>query len=335
FNSLHFEVTTTSEAGMSGLLSDAVTRVLIIVNHVVLSSIVGILGTIANVINICVFVKQGLTNSMNASLFAMAVSELCSLVTLLWLNVCINPYISVVETSFVFTEILYLTAGWPHGCSARITSWITVYITAERCLSITLPLRIKRLVTPRRSAAILTLIYAVNILTLVPEYSTVYYDWKFYPARNKTMVGLAFRGNRPVTDGLTFAFHAGMSLCAFVCVIVFTSVLVNQLRRTSKWRRKSAPDQQQLGSLSTRDKKAVSLIILVALSLIVCYTPTVSLSVMSICLPGFSVVGKEANLFNAAWSFGFLFHAINSNVNIILYYKMSSKYREKFNQLFK
>ncbi|CAL1534771.1 unnamed protein product, partial [Lymnaea stagnalis] len=310
-----------------GLLSDHAREIFIIVNHVVLSTAIGLFGVGANVINMAVFVRQGLTNSINISFFAMAVSDLCALVTLLWLNICLNPYIANVDSPIVFVEIQYLTAGWPHGCAARITSWITAYVTAERCLSIVLPLKVKQIVTPRRTTVILVLIYVINILTLVPEYSTVYFAWNSYPGKNHTMLGLAFRSNRPVTEGLVFTFHAAFAILSFTANVVFTSILVTRLKTSAKWRRKSTVDNEQSEIKAARDKKTMTMIILVAIILIICYTPTVVFSIVSTMVPEFGVVGRQSNIFHAAWSFAFLTHSINSSINIFLYYSMSSKYK--------
>lgn len=108
---LEFVQTSTSGSLVRGYLTDSQRQVFIIVNHVVLSTGIGLFGVGANVINICVFLKQGLSSSINISFFAMAISDMCSLVSLLWLNVCLNPYIDQLDSPFVFIEIQYLTAG--------------------------------------------------------------------------------------------------------------------------------------------------------------------------------------------------------------------------------
>ncbi|KAH9505275.1 hypothetical protein Btru_059120 [Bulinus truncatus] len=310
-----------------GLVSDGTKETIVIINHVVLSSAIGLFGVGANVINMCVFVRQGLNNSMTISFFATAVSDLCSLVTLLWLNVCLNPYIDNLGLPVVFTEVQYLSAGWPHGCAARITSWITAYIAAERCLSIVFPLKIKQIITPGRTTVVILVIYVVNILTLVPEYATVFFDWNFYPSKNKTMIGLAFRSNRREAEGLVFTFHGALAVLSFVAVVVCTSVLVDKLRSSAEWRKTSTFDPVQNNNTAARDRKTMTMVILVATNLIICYTPTVSFSIASSLVPDFNVVGRQYNLFHAAWSFAFLSHSINSSVNIFFYYKMSSKYR--------
>ncbi|CAL1529879.1 unnamed protein product [Lymnaea stagnalis] len=159
------------------------------VNHVALSSAIGLFGIGANIFNMCVFLKQGLTNSMNISFFAIAISDLCAM---------LNPYIDRVDSPLEFDEMQYLTAGWPNGTAARITCWVTAYITDERCLSIALSLKVKRLVTTPRTSFIIFLIYLINILSLVPEYASVYFGWNFYPSRNRSLLGLAWLSE--VTD---------------------------------------------------------------------------------------------------------------------------------------
>ncbi|KAK0048518.1 G-protein coupled receptor [Biomphalaria pfeifferi] len=172
--------------------------------------------------------------------------------------------------------------------------------------------------------------YLANIDT---EYSSAYYDWTFNVAKNKTVFGLVFRSNRPQTDGLSFLFHGSFTLISFFSVVTFTSVL--ELRRTSKWRHRAVNSGKQTATMSKRDRKKMIMVVLVATSLIVCFVPTVVLSIVTISVSEFSVVGKEVNLFNTGWSFGFLLHSVNSNVHFILYYKMSSKFRSTYQSLFR
>lgn len=67
------------------LVTDDCRRVFEIVNHVVLIGFICVFGITTNIANIVVFCKQGLNNTMNISLFGIAISDLSSLVTLGWL----------------------------------------------------------------------------------------------------------------------------------------------------------------------------------------------------------------------------------------------------------
>ncbi|KAK0056412.1 allatostatin-A receptor, partial [Biomphalaria pfeifferi] len=71
----------------------------------------------------------------------LAVSDVGMLGTLVWLNLCFNPLFHNLDLPFDSVEIQYLTAGWPHVVFTQITSWITAFITLERCLCIALPLK--------------------------------------------------------------------------------------------------------------------------------------------------------------------------------------------------
>ncbi|XP_059177673.1 type-1 angiotensin II receptor B-like [Physella acuta] len=309
--------------------------IVVLVNRIFLCALIGLFGIVANVINIRVFLSQGLNNSVNICFLAVAFTDLFRIVTVQWMNVCSNPLIDQLNAPIIFQDIQYLTGGWPHACAIRITIGITAYITAERCLCILLPLKIKTLITPKRTSFILLLIYLFNFLALVPEYATVYFDWRFNLENNKTLLGLAFRENRPAVQGLAFMFHGTISMISLIAVIAFTSVLVVKLKVNSKWRKSAVNlNLTQTDLISNRDKNAIALVVTVATVLIICYTPIVIFSLVSTIVPDFSVSGRQANLFHATWSFGFLFSTFNASINIFLYYKMSSKYRKHFHSIF-
>ncbi|XP_059177845.1 growth hormone secretagogue receptor type 1-like [Physella acuta] len=307
-----------------------------VVNYVILGTVIGLFGIVANIINIIIFYRQGLKTTVNVSLFALAISDLCSLLTLQWFNICVNPLFENADDLFpmMASEVIYLTAGIPHDCFARITCWITVYITAERCLCITFPLKIKQLITPTRTTVIISLIYILMMASFTPEYATAYIGWKYYASKNRTLLGLKFTSHRKQVEGLTFLLYGILGKLSFVAVVFFTVILVVVLRKKTIWRRKSIYGHQNSESISNRDKKTINMIIIIAIILIVCYTPGTILSLVTFFVPDFSIVGNYVNLFFAVWSFGFLFETINSSVNIFLYYKMSSKYRRSFCGMF-
>lgn len=316
------------------ILGSSAKVLFVFINCRVLATIVVLFGIASNVNNSVVFYRQGLGNSMNISFFSLSLSNLFSVAALLWMNFCNTIIVKYLEFYNIFNDIVYLTGGWPSGCALRITSWLTAYIAAERCICVALPLKIKNIVTPLRTVLIITAITVVNVLALVPEYASVYYDWVYSPEKNRTVLGLAFRSNRAETKGLVFTFHAALAVTSLVAVVTFTFVLILQLRQRSNWRQSSLANSKQNEAISTRDKRAVTLVISVAILLIVCYTPIVSISLGSSFAPDFSVAGRQANLFNACWSFAFLLGAISSSTKIVFYYMMSTKYRRTLKKIF-
>ncbi|KAH9505318.1 hypothetical protein Btru_059247 [Bulinus truncatus] len=304
-----------------------------LVNNGIVCTLIGTLGLVANVINMAVFYRQGLNTSTNISLFSMAVSDIIRILCVEWANICFNPYIENLRTPILFDEIFYITGGWPVGCACRITLYITVFITAERCLCIVFPLTIKTLITYRQTRIFVVFIYSVHALTLAPEYSSIYLSWQFNKERNDTVLGVAFRANRSLTKGVTFMLHVILIIIGLLCLIFLTATLVIQLRRQTKWRMQNSGHNRQSGSLSNRDRKSIALVIVVATSVSVCYIPIASLSLVTVFVPDFYVGGKYFNVFRDSWAFAFLIGIINSSSNIIIYYKMNSKFRKTFEEM--
>lgn len=315
------------------LVNDSDREVYMVVNYVLITAAISLFGLAANIMNIVIFFKQGFHNTMNITFFGLAISDLGSLLGLLWGGVCVNPLFINSNVDIVPPEILHLTSGIPHICFVRITGWITVFVTAERCLCITIPLKIKQIITPKVTTATVSTIYIAIMLSFVPEFQTTYFGWKFYPERNKTLLGLVFTSDRKSAEGVVFFLYSILGSTSFVAMIVFTVVLVVKLKQKTKWRRKANIDRGRSETISSRER-TMNMVVLIATVLIVCYTPGVAVSMASFFKPEFSVIGNEMNIFYVAWSFVFIFEALNSSVNIFLYYKMSTKYRETFHEVF-
>ncbi|XP_059177661.1 FMRFamide receptor-like [Physella acuta] len=318
----------------SNLLDDNTRHMFELVVYVFLSSILGVLGVFGNVVNIIIFYRQGLNNTVNISFTGLAISDLSSLVTLLWFDVCVNPLFAYSGIPMVTSEVQHLSGGWPRACFARITTWITVYITAERCLCIASPLKVKKIITPKRTTVILCSIYIFTILPLIPEYSTAYLSWQWDDNFNTTVLRLGFTPNRHEMEGLTSLVYFIYVLLSYFSVVLLTGILVYKLKQKTKWRQESTFDNLQSEKLSNRDRKTISMVIVIASVLIACCALPVGLYIVGFVIQGFGVIGEYSNFFFVTWSFAFLTEAFNATINTVLYYKMSSKYKEKFNELF-
>ncbi|KAK0051139.1 growth hormone secretagogue receptor type 1 [Biomphalaria pfeifferi] len=314
-------------------LSDTDRQIFIIANHVIIGMTICLLGIVGNCLSITVFLKQGLRISVNLSLFAMSVSDLISLIFQVWHNFCLNPYLELADLPVDFLTVQILTAGSPNIAMTRITSWITMYITAERCLSVLLPLRIRNVVTFKRTVVILLFCYSINLSFYLPVYSASSLGWRFYPSLNKTMFAFSENNSTLVVSLLMNVSHFYLSVIAFICNVIFTAILVVSLKKKSEWRRSATFVGDQNEALTSRDKKTVTMVIVVAAILIVCYSPGVTSCFVEIFVPDFYIFAKQKNVFHVIWSFCFMFHSINASINVIVYYKMSSKYRATLNKI--
>ncbi|CAG5123819.1 unnamed protein product, partial [Candidula unifasciata] len=88
------------------------------------------LGLIVNILNIIIFIRQGFKESVNVSLFLLTISDLGSLVFVFFLNL--------------------------------VTTGTTAWIAMERCLCIITPLKVKSLITSRRTVVFVCVLYLIS-----------------------------------------------------------------------------------------------------------------------------------------------------------------------------
>ncbi|XP_013095633.2 uncharacterized protein LOC106079061 [Biomphalaria glabrata] len=302
-------------------------------HRIILCTITGSFGLVSNIINICVFARQGLNSSINISFFALAITDVFRIVAVNWMNLCSSHIIQSLDVSFVLVELSYRTASWSIRCANRITMFTAVFITAERCLCIMVPLKVRKIVPPFKSVAVLITIDVFNVFGFVHECMSGNYSWTFAATQNKTLIALKVRSNSAENEGMAFTLHAVLMSAGLLCVVVFTAVLVVKLNQKTQWRLESTSDDRQRETFKTKDRKTVKMVILVAAVMVVCYTPAVMLSVVSASCPEFNVTGPLASLFHGVWTVVFVLGTVNASVNIFIYYSMSTKYKEDLKQL--
>ncbi|XP_012937356.1 neuropeptides capa receptor-like [Aplysia californica] len=322
-------------------ISDSAREVFELINYVIICPCITLFGIVANVINMVVYAKMGLTDPVNITLFSLAISDLLSLITLVWHAICYNPLFRYSDIPFESVEVDFLTAGWPHLIFSRITSCLTAFITVERCLCVTIPLKVKLLLTARRTRILILGMYFVLITSSCPIYYTTRLDWKFYPSRNRTLLGHVFIENRETIERVSFALNnVFIPMASFATVAICTGILVHKLRVKSKWRESTtAPGVGSSKNTSLRDQRIVQMVIFLSAIFIVCFLPTtVAFLAAAAMQPVYKLDGTgvmHLNSFIVTLTFSFILESINSSVNIFVYLKMSSRYKQVFNQLFR
>ncbi|CAG5131715.1 unnamed protein product [Candidula unifasciata] len=318
-------------------ISDNTRTYLDVVFYVLVQGSISLLGSAGNILNILVFVKQGFKDTVNCSLMALSLSDLGSLVTLTWMSICYLPEFRFSGIEFESLDIQYLTACWPHGSFARITSCITAYISFERCLCTALPLKVKTIITPARTLIIMASIFLMQFSVVSLVFYSVRLGPVYYLRRNTTLVGLVYIDNGPYLENMAFSIDIGIQIFSFVIVAICTMILIQSLIRNRKWRnsatQSAVPDS--VDSKTAREKRVVVMVTTISGIFIACYTPSVINLIIMLCFPDYSIVGAYSNTFILIWSLFLNLEAINSAVNIFIYYNMSSKFRTVFSMTLK
>lgn len=308
-------------------------KVSLVINYASLCGVVGVFGIIANVIIIAVFIKQGINNTMTISFLGLAIADILSLLSLMWVTVCLNPFFKSTMYSISPLELVHLTAGWPRSCFADVTSMITAFVTGERCLCVFAPLKVKNVITPRRSAAAICTMYLLMVACLIPEYVSVYFHLRDHPTHNLTTHSQIFESKRIDMEGITSLLYAIFGLCSFLLVIIFTSALVWKLKRTAEWRQQHTSEQTQ--HLSARHQRTIKMTVLMAIVFIISYVPSLVITVLEFAEPAFSILGHYDSIFFSLWSVAFICEAIDSSTSIIFYYLISSKFKQTIHEVFR
>ncbi|XP_059172438.1 FMRFamide receptor-like [Physella acuta] len=295
------------------------------------------LGVVTNVLNITVFIRQGLMDTVNISLLALTVSELCSLLPLIGVGVLADPRFLKTEYPIVGLEVQFLTASGPHAFFTRITGWITAYVMFERCVCVALPLRVRMIVTPQTTVTCLVVIVVLVLAGIVPMYATHSLQWKFYPEANSTLLGLTLTTNAIDITSVTNVLNNSVSaVCSFGVIFVCTCVIVVKLNRKSKWRTEVSLGKKKVdgNSFSSKDKRAIRVVTLISAIFLVSVAPSVVIVFVSSFYFEFSTLGKYRHLFYMTYSLTYALEAVSASSNFIIYYKLNGKFRAVFLQMF-
>ncbi|XP_035825641.1 adenosine receptor A1 [Aplysia californica] len=328
-------MTSSPPAQFVPFISDEEWAIISVVNFTFICGLGCLTGMVTNVINIVVFAKQGFHDSMNVSLMGLAVSDLGSLVTTFWMSICFNPLFIAADLPIDVKEVMNTLGGRPHIIFARITSFITAFITFERCLCISLPLKVKMIITPRRTKIIIIFIF-ILMFSYPPLYVGNRLEWVFDSSRNATILTVEFNEEVIKIEPVAFFLYGvTFSLLSFVFVICCTIVLVVKLNTKTKWRQATAAKGASAPEgVGVKDKKVVKMVTFISSIFIVCFGPSSLMFVVMALEPRFRLNGAFTNLYMTLWSASFILETVNSSVNMFVYLTMSSKYRAVFMKTF-
>ncbi|KAH9495351.1 hypothetical protein Btru_017521 [Bulinus truncatus] len=315
--------------------SDVNINTFLVINGVICAQVIGLFGIVANVINIRNFVRQGFRESLNITLTALAVSDLGALVTLQPFNVLVNPWLRKSDIPFSKNSLI-VVISYHHEYFIRVSGVVTSFAAIERCLCVTLPLKVKTIASRKTVLVVNLTIYILFLLYLFPSLYVFYLDWKFTPSVNKTLLSIFRRAN--TEQVLILSYQLGDLLIpylTFVVLTVCTVVTTYELRAKAKWRQ-SVTRSNDKSSTAIQGKQRTAVVMLTKMSLIfiVCLLPHSAMLTVLSFVRDLKVDGPYFNVALLCYSFTYIMEAINCCSSIFVYYRMSSKYRQEFFKMF-
>ncbi|XP_059152864.1 neurotensin receptor type 2-like [Physella acuta] len=320
-------------SAVHGYFSQRAMELFTFVDFVLVYTIISVLGMVTNVINVIIFRKMGVKDTVNKSLLVLSVTDLLYLLYTLLISLCYYPIWGDLDLNFNVLDLSILTVGWPEFYFRRAGNWVTAFITFERCLCTALPLKVKVLITPRRTNLILAAILCVLVLIIMPAYFAVEYQCQFDTSSNRTYVILVYHNNSAEIDSVTTAISFVFTIATFIFVIVCTVILVTSLRFKSKWRQNHfCADKTEMSSV--RDLKVIKMVVSLSIIFILALIPDVAVMLTMTFDHRVSFYGEYVDLYLVLNGVSEPVLALNAALNILVYLKMSSKYRDTFSKVF-
>ena len=299
---------------------------------VCMASPLSLFGCIANVINMIVISRMNLRQAVNITLLALAVSDFLGLLGTFWTTICFYP--AVLESEdipFIPSEIKKMTGEWMHITFASITAHLTFIISAERCLCIIFPMKVKSLITIGRIKAIIIATFLFGIAVKVVRFYSIRFVWKFSANRNKTFLGVTRLENWAEIEYPSRIISNVMSqYFTFFGVVILTIILVIKLKQQARWRQKTS--KTAVSETSTkRDLKVTKTVCVISAIFIICFLPeAINLSVYQL----YDFGKAYPDIFTLVYTLTFLGENTNSAINIFVYLTFSTEYTKEFKRVF-
>ncbi|RUS72958.1 hypothetical protein EGW08_019282 [Elysia chlorotica] len=239
----------------SNIVSDELLELLQIIIFVGVISFISILGIIGNIINILIYHRIGFKESVTVSLFALAISDLALNTIQLYIGVCQHPgFRKSSEVGMLLYELNHNHVGILRSSISRVSMWITVIITVERCMCIMLPTRVRQILTPKMSVIIIVSCTILNLLSGFPMYSTLYVGQQPIQGTNRTRLGILATSNAATTQNATAAISVFMQLLSLVVIAISVCALLVAMNHQNP--RHSMKRDAHRGSAFSRSTKA-------------------------------------------------------------------------------
>ena len=321
-------------------------------------------GVIANLVNVRTFIRMGVTkDGMTLAFLLLSISDMgvnCSSLSL-WVCTYIHSLeLTEILTYFKFKPVLanysspsFLSAFEPSSVAVFsfnvitvfnvTTVLITVYLAVARCLCVARPLLFRGIISVKRTLAVVIGFFCLSLVTRIPVVAHMDMPVTFDPVFKASRPTLWLHPNRATIRNIMWSlFDMGLSTVAqvtlFVCVIIMARKLrtANEFRNSASVSRnensasKSCIDDSHISStssLNNKDARIIQQLVLISTIFIVCNIPRLMRNSTSLIESDFDIEGRYESLYYTTAFVTNVFDAINSSLNLFVYYSYNSKFR--------
>ncbi|CAG5129581.1 unnamed protein product [Candidula unifasciata] len=332
-------------------VSTEVRKIAEIVIDLTLCFIISYLGVVTNILVIAVFIKQKFKDSVSVSMTFISLWDLikCLGCAIQRLHGPMRPFSPAAAESWANISIVvfnYLTCF-----STYVSSVLAAYVAVERCLCVSIPFKVRWLITPKCSFMICFLISVVVFGCFSIMYCIYDVIWVYSAAYNSTIAiylnNRFFYNNRePV-----FLYYNLSGIIwpavSFVVILVCTFLIVFHLRKSSTFRARTLKLRHQKQhfsgrdfsgankpQLSPRDRQIVKMLLVIIIIYVISLSPRIAHYMAKYFIYEFYFLRKYHNLFILMTYVLNIFDLTNGAVNLFVFLAMSSSFRQTFTEMF-
>ncbi|CAG5129772.1 unnamed protein product [Candidula unifasciata] len=334
------------------LVDDSVKDIISDVSFIGAGSVISLFGIITNILNIVVYLKQGIKDSATVQFLSLSTSD-CLFSVLVFMS-SLGVLVSRIETfrtildpvSFTYSIVPVREKAYSVSIS------IIVLMSLERCFCVAYPFTVKLIFTKSRSILIIICIAAIFVASLIPEYLTKGLAWTYDKRSNRSR--LTYWSSTAASDVLKNSILAGvLPVVSGVGTTFCTLYMISAIKASNKFRQSTAPSVRKCSDASTKENKTASkrvtsketktnkqtkdaritrTVIVVNIIFILCNLPKCSVfssSVARMYIPDFSLFteGKYQNIVAILMTFTFVFEAINGASTFMVYYTFNASFK--------
>ncbi|KAH9505629.1 hypothetical protein Btru_056093 [Bulinus truncatus] len=298
--------------------------------------VIGLCGIAANLINICVFRRQGYQDGVNVTLTALAVSDIGALVSQQVYNILLIPVIQdydlVILKGHLGVLVIYVNEYF-----VRVSGVVTSFASVERCLCVVLPLKVKTVITTKVAVIVNAAIFIVLSMYLFPPYFSIYLGVTYAPgAVNKTILSIFYQSYGESVLKMSYNFtDLLLPYGTFLVLIASSATIFAQLKSKAKWRKSiSSRVSGPSDSASWRERRPVVMLMTVSVLCVLLVLPKSLMLTAGGVVREMKMDGAYKDITTIVYSFTTFLETINSSITVFVYYKMSTKFRSEFRKMF-
>ncbi|XP_005105826.1 uncharacterized protein LOC101851067 [Aplysia californica] len=298
-----------------------------------------LIGVCTNLVNLTIFAKLGLRDTVTVSFFSLSLSDFCFLFVVL-ANAVNTHLFSRITGQYVNKFHLMYMGIYVYTMFYDISVLTTTYIAVQRCCLVALPLKFRGMFTAKRNSFILVSIYLVALACYLPMFLKQRLAERTDPATNRTYLALWLAPDRP--DFLAahdLINRISLPIVTQLVVIVCLGLLVSNLKSSRRFRKRSSAVTTKDGdnnsgacsatssSSSNREDQVVLAVTLVTGVYVITNTPQILYAFTRRFVSSFNLYQRHHNLYMMVNFCRNVLEFFSASVNMFIYTRFNKKFR--------